>query len=274
MEITCPSGLRGVIRGLKVRELTILTDQKLVRSGRILTEIVKNCWLKTLDAGPYSFGGATPNPLPWVEMLSADRLFVFKEIRIATFGPNFEFEVTCLEELCKHKFLATVDLSGFPVKQLSPESRTHLQMNTPFEVSIGGHQLSFRLMLGKDEERLRYLMADLGLSIITAGYMCRITAIEGVDITDDETFKEWIEDLDYAEGLKLSAAMDKVDASVSTTTTLRCLRCEAEWDINIPLVQTLSTRKKISNVLVKDGKKSSAESSTPSGSTLKSEAQT
>ena len=54
--ITCPSGLTGRIRGLKVREERILADRKLARSGGQVDRLLAACWEETLDPGPYDFG--------------------------------------------------------------------------------------------------------------------------------------------------------------------------------------------------------------------------
>jgi hypothetical protein len=47
--ITCPSGLSGRIRGIKVREERILADRKLAKSGGQLEQILAACWEETLD---------------------------------------------------------------------------------------------------------------------------------------------------------------------------------------------------------------------------------
>ena len=54
--ITCPSGLSGRIRGMKVREERVLADRRLAKSGGQVDELLAACWEETLDAGPYDFG--------------------------------------------------------------------------------------------------------------------------------------------------------------------------------------------------------------------------
>lgn len=50
--ITCPSGLQGRVRGMKVREESVLADRKLAKSGAQIDELLAACWEETLDAGP------------------------------------------------------------------------------------------------------------------------------------------------------------------------------------------------------------------------------
>lgn len=54
--ITCPSGLTGRIRGMKVREERILADRKLARRDAQIEQILAACWEETVDPGPYEFG--------------------------------------------------------------------------------------------------------------------------------------------------------------------------------------------------------------------------
>jgi len=79
--ITCPSGLSGRIRGLKVREERILADRKLAKAGAQLDELLMSCWLETLDPGPYE------EPLDWSKVLQGDRFFVLLMIRVLYYGP-------------------------------------------------------------------------------------------------------------------------------------------------------------------------------------------
>ncbi len=42
--ITCPSGLTGRVRGMKVREERILSDRKLAKAGGQVDELLSACW--------------------------------------------------------------------------------------------------------------------------------------------------------------------------------------------------------------------------------------
>jgi len=45
--ITCPSGLTGVLRGMKVREERVLADRRLAKSGGQLDALLSACWEQT-----------------------------------------------------------------------------------------------------------------------------------------------------------------------------------------------------------------------------------
>lgn len=93
--ITCPSGLTGRIRGMKVREERVLADRKLAKNGGQIDELLTACWEETLDAGPYTLPEGTK--LDWGKVLQGDRFFALLMVRALTYGP--EYVVTAPESL-------------------------------------------------------------------------------------------------------------------------------------------------------------------------------
>lgn len=49
--ITCPSGLSGRVRGMKVRGERVLADRKLAKNGGQIDELLGSCWEETFDKG-------------------------------------------------------------------------------------------------------------------------------------------------------------------------------------------------------------------------------
>lgn len=80
--ITCPSGLTGRVRGMKVREERVLADRKLAKSGGQIDELLAACWEETLDAGPYSLGEG--GKLDLGKVLQGDRFFALLMVRALT----------------------------------------------------------------------------------------------------------------------------------------------------------------------------------------------
>jgi hypothetical protein len=79
--ITCPSGLTGRIRGMKVREERILTDRKLAKGGGQIDELLAACWEETTDPGPYDFGD---KGIDWGVVLQGDRFYALLQVRALT----------------------------------------------------------------------------------------------------------------------------------------------------------------------------------------------
>ena len=70
--ITCPSGLTGRIRGMKVREERVLADRKLAKSGGQVDALLGACWEETLEPGPYDLGD---KDIDWGAVLQGGRFF-------------------------------------------------------------------------------------------------------------------------------------------------------------------------------------------------------
>lgn len=97
--ITCPSGLSGRIRGMKVREERILADRKLAKYGGQVDELLAACWQETLDPGPYSLAeGAKLDPS---KILQGDRFFALLMVRTLTYGPDYAFGASCRNDNCR-----------------------------------------------------------------------------------------------------------------------------------------------------------------------------
>ena len=145
--ITCPSGLAGVVRGLKVREERILAARKLAKANAQLDELLRACWLETHDPGPYS---ATEGRIDWDGVLQGDRFYALLMIRIATYGPEYAFGVSCAEERCRARFEWELDLRELQVRKLSDASRALFVAGNRFETTLpdAARRVTFRLMTG------------------------------------------------------------------------------------------------------------------------------
>ena len=120
--IECPSGLRGQIRGLKVKELNILADRRLAKSGRQFDQILAGCWLETIEHGPYVPGEQS---LDWSKVLQGDRFYAMLKIRAVSLGADYAFAVVCQNAACGHRFEWEVCLDELPSwkrRRLSSES--------------------------------------------------------------------------------------------------------------------------------------------------------
>lgn len=218
-EIHCPSGLKGVVRGMKVKELGDMADPKLLRTGKIVDRIVSNCWQKTTAIGPYSHSG---DKLPWEDMLQGDRAWAFLAIRSATFGKEFTFEHTCSNNMCKYKYEATVNLEEMGQKILPATSYTHVKTGEPLHTDIAGKKVKFRLLKCSDDQRLTALTQQAQLSFPVAQIVCRIVEIEGIPNSDLDAMARWVEDLALPDGLELREIMENADCGVEMEVVVTC----------------------------------------------------
>jgi hypothetical protein len=229
-EITCPSGLMGRIRGMKAREERILADRKLAKSGLQLDEILAACWEKTLEMGPYAFGVGAPD---WSKVLQGDRFFTLLSIRIASYGPHYDFDVQCSNRECRASIPWTVDLRALPVRPLSDESRAAFVSGRNFETVLprAGRRVTFRLLTGADERRMAVQRRAAGERPISTVLNARIESIESVDARDKLAA---IEDLEMEDVSFLLGEFDRVDCGVETEIAVECPECFGATRVELP----------------------------------------
>lgn len=234
MEIVCPSGLRGIIRGMKVKELGAMSDSKLLRSGKIIDNLVATCWEKTISPGPYTY---TTDHLPWESMLQGDRAWAFLALRVATFGNEYSFTHVCSNDMCKFKYDVVVQLDTLKQKPLPKTSYSHVHDNAQLVTEVAGKQLAFRLLRCSDDQRLKHLTEDRKLAFPVAQIVTRIVAIQDIPDSDIEGIVEWIEALPLADGLALREIMETADCGVEMEVTANCPnpRCGNTESFDLPL---------------------------------------
>jgi len=238
MDIVCPSGLKGSVRAMRVKELGLLTDPKMAKVGTLMTKMVDSCWVQTIDPGPYNFPSGTQK-LPWGSMLQADRLYTFKQIRIATYGPEYDQDVECPDTTCAKKFTAVVDLSQLEVTPLPASSVAHVREGTPFALNVDSKTIQFRLLRAEDDRKLSIYMREKDIPVTTAGYICRMLEVPGIDTNIVEDLANWFDGLSIEEGMRVMEIMDRAEPAISTRVSVTCPRCTEAFEINVPLILTL-----------------------------------
>ncbi len=232
--ITCPSGLTGRIRGMKVREERILADRKLARAGGQVDQLLAACWEETLDAGPYDFGD---KEIDWGKALQGDRFFALLQIRTLTYGPEYAFSVNCNNEGCRERIEWELDLGELPVRALSEESRAAFLDGNRFETRLpdAGKKVWFRLLTGADEQKLPRLRKGAGDRLLSAMLAFRVVEVEGVEARDK---RRLLEDLSMRDADFLVDEFDRVDCGVETSIEVECSECLSVQDVDLPFDRT------------------------------------
>lgn len=232
--ITCPSGLTGRIRGMKVREERILTDRKLAKSGEQVDRLLAACWEETLDPGPYDFG---EKEIDWSRVLQGDRFFVLLQLRALTYGPEYAFAVPCQNDACRSRIEWELNLHDLPVRSLSPESRDAFVKGNRFECILPDSQVKvwFRLLTGADERRLPQVRRNARDRILSAMLAMRVVEIEGVE---PRRKRQFIEELSLRDADLLVDEFDRVDCGVETDIEIECPECFTVQELELPFEKT------------------------------------
>jgi len=228
--ITCPSGLAGQIRGLKVREEKVLTSRQLARQGHQFDRLLEACWESTLDPGPYTFDADAPD---WGSVLQGDRFFILLQLRVLTYGPEYAFRVGCSNPACGARFEWTVNVNELATHPLADEHRQSFIQGNRFETGLlsDGRKVFFRLLTGADEHKLSLMQRQSRDQALSNMLRLRIHEIEHVSRHDLRAF---IDDLSLRDVNALIEAFDEVDCGVDTMITIECPECFTLQEIDLP----------------------------------------
>lgn len=224
--VVCPSGLSGSLRGLSVEEERILSDRRLIRSGRLVTRLLETCWMHTDAAGPYTIEEAPD----WRAVLQGDRFAAILALRCATYGPEYDFELSC--KACRHRFKWRINLSEDLVrKELTAEDAKLFREGNRFSAEAGGREVIFRLMTGADEERLAKVKEPEGSGPISSALKARIVEVPGLKASEIDG---WLRGLPMREALALRRAFEAHDCGVETEIEIECPACEEAQRVELP----------------------------------------
>lgn len=234
LPVECPSGLKGEVRGLKVKEFKLFADAKKMRSGHAYDEVLAACW-KTTELGP-----AYPKGLDWSSnALQGDAFKVLLDIRRASHFDmdgggelSLDFPVKCGG--CHESTKASVWLCDLTSQKYPAESiRKHLAGEL-FELRAGGKLITFKLVTRDNEKAMQKLMqGDEDPLVATIAY--RLMNVEGVG-DEKHLIRRWVDDLDVSELQVLREGMDKVGGGVDSTVEVHCrqLGCGHVTEVEIP----------------------------------------
>ncbi len=248
MEIKCPSGLAGEIRGMKGREAQAFVDPQLVRSYGSMDAMLSNCWLSTAANGPYKI--ESDGKVPWKIALLGDRFHAMMEIRGATFGYDYDFNVKC--ESCEKQYGWELNLRDLPRKELPATSFEKFAAgDNKFDIELPQTQaetdqkiLTFKLGTGVEEVAIAKLKGGAGstkkLGPVDAVWVqtVSINSFEDGKVTPIPGgpfgFKRYLEDLDYPELLIVLEKMQDHDCGVDTKIETFCEFCGWQQWIELP----------------------------------------
>lgn len=227
-EIICPSGLSGKIRPLKVSDQKLSVDPHLLKSGRLLSEWCRRCWLETTNPGPYTFD----KEIDWSNLIQGDVFWTFLQIRMLTYGNVYEFVEPCTH--CNKAIKWSFDLSTLSLKMLPEQSRFSFTANLPLETQLeDGRKVQFRLLLGKDDAKIQQLQDSRKLPRRYAATAQRLVSVENVP-NDYWALVNFVEELDDGEAQLLEEKMELADCGVDTDIDVLCMNCGMDQVVVLP----------------------------------------
>lgn len=232
IEVLLPSGAKGIVRGLKGRELNLFANRAAAKRGKTSEKILAGVWVETSDGGPL-YG----DKIDWSTAPQCDRFTALFFARIATFGAEYEFRHQC--EACNKKFNWVEDLAKRPVKALPESSIERFKDGNKFTTSVvdpegGVRKVVFQLLTPKLEGKIDQAQALSPTEKATASLAQRIVSVEGCDEGRGPA-KRFLEDLDVGPLYDLMELMDEVDGGIETEIEIDCPHCGETEELELPL---------------------------------------
>lgn len=198
-----PSGDEIELREMTGAEEEILTNQRLIRSGDAVNQVLANC---TLRIGEIDEIG---NKVV-LDMLSGDRLFTLVKLRQISLGDEVELELSCPNTACRAKNRATINIDDLSVTSYGEEREF------VFALPASGAKVRFGYLDGHKEKRL----AQMQEPSISSAMMIRILDIDG-----NSPSKKALAEMSMRDRSALRAEMLRVDAGIDTTIECDCESC-------------------------------------------------
>jgi len=234
IDIVCPSGLQGRIRGMKFEEMRLLNRQPQNGQSSADGALLRACWLEATDVGPYECDVST---FSWDNALPGDRLFALLQIRCQTFGADYAFRVTCSNPACRAHIDWLLDLRALPIRYFSERSRDAFAAGNRFSLTLpqSGQRVVYRLLTGVDVQNIARLQRNSHVDTELATLDACVIEIDGVDPLNKR------QTLDQLPGRDIDALLSDIDASgcgVETGITIECPRCLDQQEIELPFTKT------------------------------------
>jgi len=198
-----PSGSEIELREMTGGEEELLTNQRLIRNGDAVNQVLANCILRIGDKDEVGTNDV-------LDMLSGDRLFTLVKLRQISLGDEVELELTCPNMACRAKNKVTINLDDLPVTPYGAE-REFI-----FTLPASGSKVRFVYLDGHKEKRL----AQMQEPSISAAMLIRILDIDG-----SAPSKKALNEMSMRDRNALRQEMLRVDSGIDTAVELDCDSC-------------------------------------------------
>ncbi len=198
-----PTGDEIELREMTGAEEELLTNQRLIRSGDAVNQVLANCILRIGESDDVGAKAV-------MDMLSGDRLFTLVKLRQISLGDEVELELTCSNTACRAKNRTTINLDDLPVTAYSEDREFVLTLPS------SGSKVRFGYLDGHKEKRL----AQMQEPSISAAMMIRIVEIDG-----SAPSKKALNEMSMRDRSALRQEMLRVDAGIDTAVELDCDSC-------------------------------------------------
>ncbi|HHY36540.1 MAG TPA: hypothetical protein GX518_02495 [Firmicutes bacterium] len=210
-----PGRWEGQMREMRVAEENMLLTRRKKKGAFAIESILQACILSEgIDVR---------------EMLIGDRVFAMLQLRRITYGDEYIFKTTCPR--CETSFEWEENLGDLPVKYLADPAYADPDHTFRFVFPKSGKTIKWRLLRGKDEERLVVARRENPEMLVAYSMLLRCVEIEGEKKVTSRFFNE----LPASDAAAFRGEVEGKECGVETTITITCPECRMDFDVDLPL---------------------------------------
>ena len=216
------------IKEIEIRYMTaadedILTSRSLLRSGKAIDAVLKNCILD-----------ARINP---EELLSGDKNALITFLRVSGYGPEYKVEIDCpgCEETSKYEF----DLSQLEMKTLDIQPIERGENRFHFQVPTGTH-IEFKFLNSAEEKEISDAQDRIKRSTnspidrnVTTRLKNTILSIDGN--TDPSLINQYVDTLNVRDSQALRKHMEANTPDIDMNQEFNCPHCGHRGEVDVPI---------------------------------------
>jgi hypothetical protein len=207
----------GIVRlqPMTLKDEEILSNQSYIKNGSVFRRLIDSCMLNNFEAKYFT---------PY------DVYYLIYALREITYGKDYSFEVSCIDEKCNKKFNYDLKMSEVEFETLENEIEPIKTVKLP----VSKYTVTIRYQTIGDDEEARKMVSD-------CGDLAKSFAVRTVEIlnNDDEPVnpKDWPEFYEAIPGkdrAELTKLFKDIDDLKVPTVKVTCPKCGAEWETEIP----------------------------------------
>ena len=216
------------LKEIEVRYMTaadedILTSRSLLRSGKAIDAVLKNCILD-----------ARINP---EELLSGDKNALITFLRVSGYGPEYKVEIDCpsCEETSKYEFdLSQLEMKTLDVEPIEQgENRFHIQLPT-------GTHIEFKFLNSAEEKEISDAQDRIKRSTnspvdrnVTTRLKNTILSIDGNN--DPSLINQYVDTLNVRDSRALRKYMEDNTPDIDMKQEFNCPHCGHRGEVDVPI---------------------------------------
>lgn len=200
-----PSGGEVELREMTGAEEELLTNQRLIRTGGAVNQVLKNGIVRLGD-------NDKPSIEDVLDLLSGDRLFILVKLRQISLGDEVELELTCASPACGATNPVAIHIDEL---EMTPYGK---EREFAFVLPGSGRTVRFGYLDGHKEKRL----AALKEPSISSAMLIRLIEIDGAAPS-----KKLMNEMKLGDRSALRQEMLRVDAGIDTLVEVHCESCNA-----------------------------------------------